>query len=178
MCLFKYCVWLQFQYFDSTSVSILLHCFILLLHYIYLTAVVTLNIYIQNTWNYEILKYDGLLCSKLNNSIKKKLQLVDRTISPLGPFSSCSGAFDRITWSSSAYGVTQLSWNCFLSTLRTFCPRWLKSLSSWGWKEQLTKQSHLHLGPFSRLVHLVAISFTSTSYNIKMLHPPLLRDAL
>lgn len=43
----------------------------------------------------------------------------------------------------------------------------LKDYLSWGWKQQFTKQSQ-----FSRLVHLVAISFTSTSYSITMLHPP------
>lgn len=67
--------------------------------------------------------------------------------------STCPGNVNHLTPRSSSGWVCSVVMELYillLSTLSTSCPCWLKSWSSWPWKQQLRKQSH-------HTVHLVAV---------------------
>lgn len=67
----------------------------------------------------------------------QRIYFVNKTISPRGPFNSCSGAFDDIAWSSSADGVCLVVMELWiLNILIGWCK--VNTVIS-----QLTKQSHL-----------------------------------
>ncbi len=94
-------------------------------------------------WNWQNKKWQAKF-------YKRNLNAVDKNGPSRTSPSSCSGALDRITWSSSADGVVQLSWKFSCPNFRFFVEhsedfssksalRVRFQLPVWPWKQQLIK---------------------------------------